>query len=148
MSSRRNKGFVIPVIHCRLFRRAVAAVPSATGTLQPVQNVRHIIERFRDFCRLINRGNSAPGTPMDCFAGHFHFSCSFVSVSKSPADWDAQKPTGRGTPIHRGNHKDVVCWQATDKTVGRYCLLARAGILAKRFLGTLAKVAKLKTPCF
>jgi len=28
---------------------------------------------------------------MDCFAGHFHFSCSFISVSKSPAGWRRSK---------------------------------------------------------
>jgi hypothetical protein len=51
----------------------------------------------------------------------------------------------------------VVCWQATDKALensrlfgvmpGRSLMLASTGgIVAKSFLGTVAKVAKMKFP--
>jgi len=53
----------------------------------------------------------------------------------------------------------VVCWQATDKTwkitvcsvfcpVGRYCLPAAAGIVAKSFFPMVEKVEKMKFPLF
>ena len=122
-----DKWFTIPVARCRLLCGAVSTVPTTIRALQPEYNVRHIVERFRDPCRLVNWGKSALGTSVNCFATHFWFLC--FCFKKPRRSVNTQNPTGQGTldpsrasrvlpPNEKNGYlRDSWCWQATDKTL-------------------------------
>jgi hypothetical protein len=98
----------------------------------------------------------------------YSFFGTCVFVSKSPAGRNTHNPTGQGTsdpsegfagsPRHEKNGYFLNLWCAGKQPtkqgkiaacsgscpVGRYRLPARAGIVTNSFLGTVAKVAKLK----
>jgi len=83
-----------------LLRGAVSTVPSTNRALQPEQNVRNIVEWFRDFCRLINRSNSALGASVDRFVTHF---LVLVFCFKKPRRSVTLKTRpDRAPPIRRG----------------------------------------------
>jgi hypothetical protein len=71
-------------------------MPLAIRTLQPEQNTRNIVERFRDFCRLIFRGNSAPAASINHFTTHLFMAPVFL-FQKAPPVGNTQNPTGQGT---------------------------------------------------